>query len=207
LLYLGVLTGTVFSNGKVWQEQRKFMHATLNDLGMGRRDTMETIIEQETSSLVDRIREDKRKNKTFKVKGFFLYTVNNIIWRMVTGERTKYNDPDLLELIDGMLEFFDALNPGSLYSLLQMYSLPFAHICRVLFGKDSLLHKTEVFKKIMQKQVDLYQADAYGYFIEKYKAEILRHDDKPESSFHRADGALHLLAQMGDIFGAGEMTR
>ena len=76
------------SEGKIWQEQRKFLHATLNDLGMGSKDKMEAIIEQETLVLQERIREITKGNKPLKVNTFFLHTVNNIIWRMIMSPYT-----------------------------------------------------------------------------------------------------------------------
>ena len=45
------LYGIVSAEGQEWYDQRKFMFKCLSDLGMGKRDTMEEVIEQESRSL------------------------------------------------------------------------------------------------------------------------------------------------------------
>ena len=47
------MNGVVMSEGKEWYDQRRFMLKSLSDLGMGKRDTMEEIIEQESRQLAD----------------------------------------------------------------------------------------------------------------------------------------------------------
>ena len=106
------MTGVIMSSGRVWQEQRKFMHATLNNLGLGSKDKMEAVIEQEAVALCDRIRDATKGGKPLKMSGLFLYTVNNVVWRILTGKKTKYNDPELLILLDALMDFFETLNPG-----------------------------------------------------------------------------------------------
>ena len=69
------------------------MLTTLNDLGMGRKETIETIVEQEAEILLQKLRDQIKNKSTFKPNGFFLPTTSNVIWRMVTGKKTKHDDP------------------------------------------------------------------------------------------------------------------
>ncbi len=45
--------GVASSEGQTWYQQRRFMLKSLSDLGMGKRDTMEDIIEQEAEQLAE----------------------------------------------------------------------------------------------------------------------------------------------------------
>ncbi len=41
------------SEGPIWTEQRKFMAKNLSDLGMGNKDTMDEVIEQEAEQMAE----------------------------------------------------------------------------------------------------------------------------------------------------------
>lgn len=58
------MLGIATSEGNIWYEQRKFIVKNLSDLGMGKRDTMEDVIDQEADQLVDLMRHftGNRKN-------------------------------------------------------------------------------------------------------------------------------------------------
>ncbi len=55
--FCGIEGNTIFGvgsgDGPVWLEQRRFMLKHLSDLGMGNKDTMEDVIEQEAEQYVD----------------------------------------------------------------------------------------------------------------------------------------------------------
>ncbi len=61
--------GPLVSDGQIWQEQRKFVVRNLSDLGMGKRDTMEDVIEQEAEQLA----ETWKKTKGSPIKSRVIY--------------------------------------------------------------------------------------------------------------------------------------
>ena len=178
------------------------MLQNMNDLGMGRKESMDNIIVEEAESLIQRFREYADKNIPVKIKGFFLRTVNSVVWRITTGTRTT-QDKEVLELTDKMVEYLKSINPGSLFCLLQLYSSTFTRLCLFLNVPQTLVKRSRGFINLLTKQIGEQTADSNGNFIERYLAEIQKNNDKPDSSFHGADGQKHLLGQMKDIFIAG----
>lgn len=196
------MTGPSIADGKAWTDQRRFMLSTLTTLGMGRKETVDAIVETEVESLFQRIRSETQSGQAFKPNGFFLPSTSNVIWRIVTGRRSKHDDPDLKLLITSLSQFFDALAPGSLFYVMQFNNLTFAKICHLLF-KDSVAANGIRWHKTLAKEMNGQSADAEGFYIERFLYEIERHASKPESSFHGSDGQMQLLAHLSDLFAAG----
>jgi hypothetical protein len=197
----GNLGGTA-SSGKVWHEQRKFMLHNLSDLGMGSKDTMESVIAQEVEYLGKRIK--AICGKEMAVQGFFLTAANNVIWRLITGKRTKQDEQELVDLIARVSKFFDAFDPGSLLFLLQLSNDKFLRLCAML-GVTNVLERLKPLYETVEKVVSEKKEDARGNIIERLLAEIARNKDNSSSSFHGTDGRVHLLGQMFDFLIAGEI--
>ena len=64
------LHGVTGSEGLVWTEMRKFMLKNLSDLGMGKNDTMEDIIQQEACQIVKRFKDLNGTHVKSKVQFF-----------------------------------------------------------------------------------------------------------------------------------------
>jgi hypothetical protein len=98
---LGLAGGVSTTTGWVWREQRKFMLKHLSDLGMAKKNTLESLIGEECQELVNALlvrcsgtkgcaSEGRRRCRLLVDGGLFAPAVNNVIWRMVTGRRTRW---------------------------------------------------------------------------------------------------------------------
>ncbi len=85
----------------VWTEMRKFTQRTLRDFGFGKRQTMQSAIEAETSLLIEEFKEAVIKNHgIISIRTTFVLPVLNVLWCMVAGQRYAHNDPKLLKLVE-----------------------------------------------------------------------------------------------------------
>ncbi len=71
------ILGTGFSDGKLWNDQRKFLMKTLSNLGMGKKDTMQDIVEQEADEFAGTLKRRRgqpvqSRVRTSKKISFFL---------------------------------------------------------------------------------------------------------------------------------------
>ena len=89
------------SYGKHWIEHRRFSLRTLRDFGFGKR-SMEHIIMEEVRELTDRLRSSC--GTPLSTQHTFNAAVFNVIWSIVAGKRYQYNDPQLEELIQLLLQ-------------------------------------------------------------------------------------------------------
>ena len=92
----GEVPGVVFSNDKTWIESRRTSLHILRDLGYGK-NTMKEMIDSEANNLIQHI-EDQWINTPLEVSKFFNISVLSSLWRMISGESLKVNDPKLTKL-------------------------------------------------------------------------------------------------------------
>ena len=73
-------TGIVSSEGKVWQDNRRFALTNLKDLGLGKSRLEDTIM-MEVSALLEQL--DKKLDKPCELSWIINVAVLNIIWGMI----------------------------------------------------------------------------------------------------------------------------
>ncbi len=112
------------ASGAEWWDQRRYILRTLGDLGMGKRDTMEDIIGQESRSIIQTMLASK--GRPIQMRGFFLSPINNVISRIMTGRRSRHDDPDLVRLTGLIIEYLDHVDFTRPFNLLQFNCVPFA---------------------------------------------------------------------------------
>ncbi|XP_022915813.2 methyl farnesoate epoxidase-like [Onthophagus taurus] len=103
----GQRLGLVFSDGPLWQTQRKFVLHHLKSLGLGRKE-MELGIIEETKVFVEFL---KNKNgNPMPMQHVFDVAVLNVLWFMTSSERFSLENEKMRELIDLIhkaFNFFD----------------------------------------------------------------------------------------------------
>lgn len=87
----GDLLGVIFSEGPLWQEQRRFMLRNMRDFGFGKRsDSLEHDLQEEVQDLIDLIRKgntDICKGRVAKIPEL-LYAINaNMAIQIYSGDR------------------------------------------------------------------------------------------------------------------------
>jgi len=88
--------GILFTDGELWQEQRRFSLKTLKDLGFGRTSS-ESIIQEEASLLVDYFLENCKQD--FHVQSTMSIPVINVLWRMVASKRFQMDDTKSMNIM------------------------------------------------------------------------------------------------------------
>lgn len=92
----GKRLGIIFTDGCVWQRQRRFCLHHLKQFGYGRRQ-MEDQITEEVVDLVDNLK--KRCHELVNVNNLFDISVLNALWAMIGGKRFNLEDKRLRELM------------------------------------------------------------------------------------------------------------
>lgn len=92
--------GVVFTDGPMWQEQRRFCLQHLRKLGLGRRSVDEQI-EAEAQDLVVTLRSKCNDGSTpLQLHDAFNVCVLNSLWALLAGYRFALDDKRLMELLD-----------------------------------------------------------------------------------------------------------
>ena len=89
----GEVRGVMFSNGREWQEQRRFTLKNLRDFGFGKL-SMEGIIMEELEKVVKMLSKTSGQTQVLKLK--MNIAILNALWYIVTGQKFDYDDPKLI---------------------------------------------------------------------------------------------------------------
>ncbi len=94
--------GLIFvAKPEIWVEMRKFTQRTLRDFGFGKRHTMQSAIEAETTALEKDFKKAiDTKNGIVRIRTTFVLSVLNVLWCMVAGQRYEHDDPKLVKMMD-----------------------------------------------------------------------------------------------------------
>lgn len=103
----GKRLGIVFSDGELWQKQRKFSVNHLRHFGFGKKD-MDMKIEVETKDLIDVFR--KQCDKPIEMQTAFDISVLNVLWSMMAGNRFSLDDIRLQTLVNCIHHTFTLLD-------------------------------------------------------------------------------------------------
>ncbi|CAL8148197.1 unnamed protein product [Orchesella dallaii] len=98
--------GLIFASRKeLWVEMRRFTERTLRHFGFGKSNTMQSVIEAETTDLVKEFNETiKNHGGIMKIRTKFVLSLLNTLWCMVAGQRYPHDDPTLIKLMDRNFE-------------------------------------------------------------------------------------------------------
>lgn len=101
--------GVVFTDGKLWEEQRQFCVKTLRSLGFGRLNMIEQI-EREALALVQNLRSKSADEEAIEVQStgnnMFDISVMNVMWMLLRGERYEIDDQRLIDLMAAIHKSF-----------------------------------------------------------------------------------------------------
>lgn len=93
--------GVVFTDGKLWEEQKLFSVKTLKNLGFGRSSMIEHI-ENETSEFISHLSKNCSEEMTIQDtdKNIFDVPVMNVMWKILRGKRFELDDTQVVQLIE-----------------------------------------------------------------------------------------------------------
>jgi cytochrome P450 len=208
-IYIHGLHGIVVTEGKEWQEQRRFCFKTLKNFGFGK-SSMESIMHEEVINFSEQLRSES-KNGPVDLANRFNVMVINVLWRIIGGKRFDYKDEKFAELVGHLNEGFSAIAPTPRLAFL--FAFPFLkdwapkltgfeNIQRGYHGVYEFL-KGEI--KSHQENLDL---DNPKDFIDAYLIEMKKKKDNEDtsSSFYEEMGIECLFCVLHDLFLAGSET-
>ncbi|XP_037792868.1 cytochrome P450 2L1-like [Penaeus monodon] len=182
--------GLIFSEGRPWQESRRFALRHLRDFGLGRR-SLERVIRPEVASFLKDL--EGRAGRPTEVNWNLNVAVLNVIWRLVADRRFDINDPEIirfekmirvnLDIIKGAAVLLDIF-PWLLY----------------LAPKPCLYQETSI---IEEHETSLDPKKPRDY-IDCYLLEMRERHGDPNTAFKR--DYMDLLVSIADLFGAGSET-
>ena len=189
--------GIVFSSGKTWDEQRKFILKTLSDHGVGKSPLEGTVMEQ-VGLLVKLLRKDAVKGAV-KLGDRFSISLVNSIWNIVTGSQFDLEDPFIHNLYKGIDAFIDA---NRLIGIFMVFPW-LRHVICYLGGKVKAMK--EGVRNMMKNIVDDHLSAKHGVEGDLVGSYITKMSETTDtaSSFFGKRGRTNLEQNMLELFGAG----
>ena len=207
-IYVHGFHGIVVTEGKEWQEQRRFTMKTLKDFGFGK-SSMEEIMHQEIRYFCDQLSKDA--GPCVNLTNRFNVLVINSLWRIIGGKRFDYEDSSFSNLVNYLNKGFSAIAPTPRLALLFLF--PFLrNWAPKLTGFDAMQKGYHGIYSFLEKEInehkDNLDLDNPKDFIDAYLAEMKKKEDNEEtdSFFYKDLGIENLFCVLCDLFLAGSET-
>ena len=189
--------GVVFSSGKTWDEQRKFVLKKLSEFGVGKSRLEGTITEQ-VELLIKVLRKDSSKGAVHLGQRFSVSIINSI-WNIVTGSQFDLDDPLVHSIYQGIDKFIDSHRLIGVFMVFPWLR----HVINYLGGALNKM-KQDV-RNMMQSIVEDHIMASTGSESDLVDAYLNKIEDTPDkgSSFFGKKGRTNLEQNMLELFGAG----
>lgn len=109
----GKRLGVVFTDGRFWEEQRRFSVKTLKSLGLGKISMIEHV-EQEAIELIKHLEKKSEENQKIYVQkdnsNIFDLSVMNVTWKILRGSRFELDDEQLIMLMEMIHKSFQIID-------------------------------------------------------------------------------------------------
>jgi len=195
--------GLVFSQGTLWQEQRRFALRNLKDFGFGRK-SMEEVLLAEAHHLCNALKLDLDCPTKLDYK--LNLHILKALWRITVGEELNTENKDY-ELIFNKLAM--NIRTGIKPKTLIMDVFPSLRSClKNYFFKEILAYGKQI-KGIIRQKIEEHLQDHdpenHRDFLDVY-IEAHKNTSSGSSSFHGERGLVNLESVLLDIFEAGSET-
>ena len=204
-LSAGCIPGIIFANGVTWAENRRTSLHILKNFGFGK-NVMEEMIDDEVNKLLQHI-DDQWIDIPLDVSRFFNITALGSLWRLISGESLKIDDPKIKNLLKKVkLVTEEAGNP--LVAITENFPFVFKFLNKVgIFVILKCIHEVVEFCKepIESSKVQDIDGDNPLTFIEAMLHKIQTTSDVT-NPLHGETGELNLLNVLIDFFFAGSDT-
>ncbi|XP_060706647.1 cytochrome P450 2K1-like [Hemiscyllium ocellatum] len=191
-------TGVVFSDGKLWRENRKFVISALRGFGMGKK-SVEDRISEEASFLVNVF--ESHKGQPFETARILNSAVSNIICSILFGDRFDYDDKMFNSLISMNNETARLAGAASIQVYNSYPSLGFlipAHR-KIIENRDKMMEIFDSFFKAAEETLSENSIQTLN------EALILRHQQESRGQDAEVQKRNTLMI-INDLFSAGTET-
>jgi cytochrome P450 len=199
LITRGPDTGIISTDGKVWNEQRRFLVRKLKGLGFGKT-SMESIALEDARDLVEAL--EKQVGHPMDPSKMFTGAFLNSLWHIVAGERLHLSDPKFLAIDAKLDASFEVVSAGVAFLFPWLPKL----IPELSTGLSTFQKLTDdafsLMEGIIEEHKNTYQEDNLRDFMDVYLREIYSTID-PTSSFYKEIGHANLVVGSMTMFLAG----
>ncbi|XP_059495408.1 cytochrome P450 2K6-like [Stegostoma tigrinum] len=190
--------GVIFSDGKLWQDNRKFVISALRGFGMGKK-SIEDRITEEASFLVDVF--ESHKGQPFETAWILNSAVSNIICSILFGDRFDYDAEIFIQLTSMMNENTRLVGTALLHLFNSYPSLGFLIPGRrkIIENRDKMMEIFDSFFKAAEETLSENSIQTLN------EALIMRHQQElrcQDVEIQKRD----TLITISDLFGAGTET-
>ncbi|XP_038672503.1 cytochrome P450 2K1-like [Scyliorhinus canicula] len=190
--------GIIFSDGKQWQDTRRFVISKLRDFGMGKK-SIEDKITEEVNLLVNIL--ESYKGQPFETAQIMRSAVSNIICSIIFGQRFDYEDElfiSLTTLVDEATRLAGTA-PIHLYNSYPFLGFLIPGHRKIMENRDKMHAIFNDFFKAAKETLSENSIQSFSEaLIMKYQQESRGQD----SEFEKRD----MLATIADLFGGGTET-
>ncbi|XP_002731660.1 cytochrome P450 18a1-like [Saccoglossus kowalevskii] len=193
----GGTKGTIFSNGSVWTENRRFEVTALKRFGMGKRSIEEPIIE-EVQHFLDAL--EVERGRPVDTSATIECALTNIIAQMTLGQRFEYGDEELKRILEMTHEDAELVGPNAAISFLPLlWYIPWFRnkSCKLQHNCAELVH---FITKYIDKHIETFDPDNIRDVID---AGILKMIKEEKNGRPEAFGKKSLAYVISELFGAG----
>ncbi|KAJ8029290.1 Cytochrome P450 2U1 [Holothuria leucospilota] len=191
--------GLALSNGKVWKDQRKFVHQIFRDFGVGKASFEDAII-SEAKFLTDAL--VKLDGKVVNIEHLLNNAVSNIISSVSFGQRFEYDD----KRFQNILERFNDMMRESVIRISVSVCLPFTKYIP-FFGSTRIRNKMKYYISFHDETTVEHQGkfDVANMrdIMDAYLLEIKKSNNNGRLEVFNEDNMFWVIA---DLFSAGTDT-
>ncbi|NXM37116.1 CP2J6 protein, partial [Oxyruncus cristatus] len=191
--------GVMFSNGRIWKQQRRFGLATMRKMGVGRK-TQESRLQKEACHLVEYLQ--KTNGKPLDPTMPVVHTVANVICSMIFGHRFSTDDENFHRLIESFDTIIAFGNSISFYVYEMSPWLASHFLAPVKKTKSCLDFVRALLAKELESHKEKRKQGENQDFIDHYLAEI----DKTKGDADATYNEENLTQTIFDLFIAGTET-
>ncbi|XP_021967566.2 cytochrome P450 2J6 [Folsomia candida] len=198
----GQLHGIINTEGKPWEDLRRFTLRQLRDFGFGK-NTMEAFIMDEVMEVLDWMKSVEEESIP-DIKSKITVAVVNSLWMVISGHRYKHDDPKILDLSKELTVVLEeaASSGGIAFFWPWVEKLGFQGFTAYRNYQEKMRN---LFTDVVRDHQDTYSADYSRDFIDVFLKEVKSCDDH-DSAFFKDVGERQLIAVVKDLFEAGTET-
>ncbi|CAG7719586.1 unnamed protein product [Allacma fusca] len=129
--------GILFGDVPIWKDTRRFAVKNLREFGFGKKQTMESLIQDEISDFIRSLEDRVNTSELVQMKGIFDPPLINSVFSMLCGFRFEQNDPELHRLLHLLHGFFTGVKTAG--DILMAY--PFLAAITPTYHRQLRLHR------------------------------------------------------------------
>ncbi|NXG54775.1 CP2J6 protein, partial [Hemiprocne comata] len=197
--YLTHGNGVMFSNGRLWKQQRRFGLATMRKMGVGKK-VQEIRLQEEAAHLVEYLR--KTGGKPLDPTTPVVHTVSNVICSVIFGHRFSEDDENFNCLIDS-IDAITAFGNSFSFFVLELFPWFATHFLSPVKQLSSCINFVNtLLAKELESHKERGKRDENQDFIDYYLEEI----DKTKGDADATYDEENLIQSIFDLFMAGTET-